>query len=419
MTNLQLPSGGNFLATSEAMTPGHPDKIADQVVEAIIDACLEQDPESILNCSAVAKTGMMMLFGNATTNSSIDVDTIVRSTIKNLGYDSADKGLDYKTMDVFNRIDLAHRSQERCLAPDTFSDSEGMVFGYATNETSELVPLSQQLATKICQALWQYQRKGSETWVRPDGKAQVTVEYSVAEDGSLKPVRVHSAVVCVQHAPDAPRNDSLVRQIKKNVIYAAIPATLIDANTTIQVNPSGRFVIGGPRGDAGVSGRQGVADSCGAWGPHGNGVPIGKDGFHVERCGTYAARWAAKSLVHAGFASRCCVQLAYAKGLADPLSVSVDSYGSVRSGLRDQDLCDIIKQNFDFRPGALVKDLQLEMPKFLRLAVFGHGEREDPELGWSLPMEWEQCKTISSNVSEATKLDKIESQQYSSADAWQ
>jgi len=364
---------------------GHPDKIADQVAEAIVDAYLEQDPDSILSCEVVTKTGMIMVFGSVTSNAKIDSDRVIRGTVKHIGYDSSEKGLDYKTMEVLNRLEIRRRdasSRESLNEPEL--QAEGLFVGYATNETPEVVPLTQQLASKLCEVLGSVQTRRRFPWIRLDGKAQVTLEYKKTQDGSLQAIRAHTVVVSVQHAPDA-NIERLRTDLIKNVIKVVIPANLLDADTQFLVNPTGRFVIGGPRGDAGVSGRQGVADSGGGWIAHGGGSAMGKDGFKVQRCGTYAARWVAKSLVQAGFASRCSVQLAYGSGKAEPLSLSLDSFGSARSGLSDEDLCGIVNQHFNLRPGVLVRELQLRKPQFYRYATYGHCGRTDPTPQWEKP----------------------------------
>lgn len=384
MTQMNFAAPGNFLSTSEALARGHPDKIADQVAEALVDAYLEQDPESSLSIEVVTKTGFLMLLGSISSNATIDFERVVRGTVKHIGYDASDKGLDYKSMEVVNRLDMQHRDE---WCDHTAAAAQGMFIGYATDETPEMVPLPHQLATRLCQVLDTAQVRMKCPWLRCDGKAQVTLEYSKSQDGALQPIRVHTVVVSVQHAPDVPV-DRLQSDILEHVIKRAIPSNLIDSETQILVNPSGRFVIGGPRGDAGVSGRQGLADSCGASAAHTGSATSGNDGYKVQRCGTYAARWMAKSLVQAGFASRCSVQLAYASGKAEPLSVSVDSYGSARAGKSDADLCALLKEHFDLRPGALVRDLQLRKPQFLSFATFGHCGRSDPT-----PM-WEKCKDL-------------------------
>jgi len=388
MTEIVLPNGpGNFLATSEAMGLGHPDKVADQVAEAMVDAYLEQDPDSILAVEVVTKTGMIMVFGTASSKATIDFDKVVRGTIKHIGYDATDKGLDYKSMEVLNRLDTEPSLDD--------GDSEGLFVGYATNETPELTPLTQQLSAELCEVLGTFETQRKMPWLRPDGKAQVTLEYKKMQDGSVRPVRAHTILVSVQHAVDVPI-DRVRSEVIKHVIKSVIPANLLDGDTQLIVNPSGRFVIGGPRGDAGVSGRQGVADSCGAWSPHGGASAVGKNGSKVERCGIYAARWVAKSLVNAGFASRCSVQIAYSSGKAEPLSFSVDSFGSARSGLSDKELCDVIAKHFDLRPGTLVRDLQLRKPQFSRFATLGFCGRSDAP-----SPQWEKCKNLTGSSLQA------------------
>lgn len=377
---------GHFLATAEAMSPGHPDKVADQIAEAIVDAFLEQDSDSIVSVQVVTKTGMIIAFGSVISNGTIDFNRVIRGTVKNIGYDAAEKGLDYKNMEVLNRIDILSRS-----GTDSFIPEDGGIFsGYATNETPQMVPLNHQLATKLCEMLSTKQvRREFGTFagaLRPDGKAQVTIEYETKQDGSLQPVRVHAIVMSVQHGPDI-TTDRLRSEVIAHVIKPAIPANLLDDKTQLLVNPAGRFVIGGPHGDAGASGRQIVADAGGPWTAHGGSAATGKTGAKVERCGAYAARWAAKSLVEAGFASRCAVQLAYTSGKTEP-SLCVESFGSAWSGMSDQELVDVLQQHFDFKPGTLVQQLQLRKPQFFRYATFGHCGRTEP-----VPL-WEKSKNL-------------------------
>lgn len=414
MTELSPLPEGHFLATSEAMAEGQPDKVADQIAEAVVDAYLAQDPENRVACDVVTKTGMIMIFGSVSLAHQfsspvcIDFDKVVREAVKSMGYNSTDKGLDYLTMEIVNRLDVRvqEQSSQNADLDDMSTENHGIVFGYATNETPEMLPLTHQLANKLCEML---QRPGVRkrcNWLRPDGKAQVTMEYRKDPDGSVRPVRVHTVVMSVQHAPDV-NYDRLRGEVTKNIIRQVIPASFIDENTTFLVNPSGRFVIGGPRGDAGVSGRQGVADTFGAWAPRGGGTPTGRDGYKVHRCGAYAARWVAKSLVRAGFASRCTVQIAYSPGKATPQSLSVDSHGSARCGLSDEDLSNIVSRNFDLRPSALVRDLQLGKPGYLRLATFGQVGRETSlpklsrgDLYCARPVLWENCKDLSTEATQ-------------------
>jgi len=371
---------------------GHPDKLADQVSDAILDACLKEDPQSRVACETCTKTNMVMVFGEITTKAKADVEKIIRGVCRDIGYDSNEKGLNCDTMDVLNKLeqqspDIA-QSVDANKIEDIGAGDQGHMFGYATDETDELMPLTHSLATKLGFKLTQVRKDGTLPWVRPDGKTQVTAEYKKMPDNSLRPQRIHTILISTQHSEDV-TNETIHKDILEHVIKPVVPEHLMDDNTIFHINPSGRFVIGGPHGDAGLTGRKIIVDTYGGWGAHGGGAFSGKDTTKVDRSAAYAARWAAKSLVAAGLAKRCLVQVSYAIGVAQPLSMFVDSYGSVREGKDDNELCEIVKRNFDFRPGCIESDLNLRSPQYQPLAAYGHFGRDD------LTPKWEVVKDLS------------------------
>jgi len=378
----------HFIFTSESVNEGHPDKICDQVSDAVLDACLAADPDSKVACETAAKTGMIMIFGEITTKAVINYEEVVRKAIAHIGYDDAAKGFDYKTCNVIVAIeaqspDIAQGVHIGRAAEDIGAGDQGIMFGYASDETEELMPLTIVLANKIGLKLTEVRKDGTCPWVRPDGKTQVTVEYK-QENGVLTPLRVHTVVISTQHSEDV-TNEVIRAELMEKVIKPVVPAHLLDDKTIYHLNPSGRFVIGGPHGDAGLTGRKIIVDSYGGWGAHGGGAFSGKDPSKVDRSAAYAARWAAKSLVKAGLCNRCLIQVSYAIGVAEPLSINVETYGT-SAGKSEEELVAIVKRNFDLRPGCLIRDLKLKQPGYLKTAAYGHFGRAE--------FAWEQAKTL-------------------------
>lgn len=395
-TFMKAPS---LLFTSESVTEGHPDKMCDQISDAVLDALLELDPNARVACETAIKTGFVLLLGEISTNAFVDFDKLVRQVIVDIGFDSSDKGFDGNTCGVQSAIasqspDIA-QGVDRALEyrNNGTSDAEvetlgagdqGMMFGYACNETEALMPLPIHLAHLLTKKLSEVRRNGTLPWVRPDGKAQVTVEYSYG-----KPKRVDAVLISTQHAPEVD-NEAIRAGIIEHVIKPVIPAALVDDELRIFVNPTGRFVVGGPMGDAGVTGRKIIVDTYGGMGRHGGGAFSGKDCTKVDRSAAYAARWVAKNLVAAGLAERCEVQLAYAIGVAEPVSISVETFDT--SEFTSDQLVDLIEAHFDLRPGAIIRDLNLRRPIFRKTAAYGHFGRDDIEAPWENTDRAEQLR---------------------------
>ena len=378
-----------YLFTSESVTEGHPDKLCDQVSDAVLDACLAADPYSRVACETATKTGFVMVMGEITTKAFVNFDDLVRKVVREIGYDSSSKGFDADTCAVQSAIasqsgDIAMGVNKALEAKEgKMNDSEiealgagdqGMMFGFACNETPALMPMPIYMAHKLALKLTEVRKNGTLPWLRPDGKTQVTVEYHYG-----KPVRIDTVLISTQHDPDVSHNE-IEEALTENVIMPTLPADLVDENMKIFVNPTGRFVIGGPMGDAGLTGRKIIVDTYGGMGRHGGGAFSGKDPTKVDRSAAYAARWVAKNVVAAGLADRCEIQVSYAIGVARPLSVNVETFGTGK--IDDDAIADLVTRHFDLRPGAIIRDLDLRRPIYQKVAAYGHFGRDDLDLTW-------------------------------------
>ena len=378
------------LFTSESVTEGHPDKMCDAISDAILDALMEKDPMSRVACETASCTGFVLVTGEITTNAYVDIPKIVRETVKEIGYDKSEYGFDGNTCavmvsideqssDIAMGVDKALEAKENQMSEEELeaigAGDPGMMFGYATNETEEYMPYPISLAHKLAQQLTKVRKDGTLTYLRPDGKSQVSVEY----DENDKPVRLEAVVLSTQHDPDVTQ-EQIHEDIKKYVFDPILPAELIDENTKFFINPTGRFVIGGPHGDAGLTGRKIIVDTYGGYARHGGGAFSGKDCTKVDRSAAYAARYVAKNIVAAGLADKCEIQLSYAIGVAQPTSIMADTFGTGK--VSDEKLVEIIRENFDLRPAGIIKMLNLRRPIYKQTAAYGHFGRNDLDLPW-------------------------------------
>ena len=378
-----------FFFTSESVTEGHPDKMCDQISDAVLDACIEQDPYSRVACETATKTGFVLVAGEITTQAFVNFDELVRKVVCEIGYDRGKKGFDGNTCAVLSAIcsqspdiamgvDAALEKKSGEMTDDDIeaigAGDQGIMFGYACNETATLMPMPIYLAHRLCEQLTKVRKDGTLPWLRPDGKSQVTIEYAYG-----KPKRVDTVLISTQHAEDITQEE-IREAVIKYVIDPVLPKDMVDDQLKIYVNPTGRFVIGGPMGDAGLTGRKIIVDTYGGMGRHGGGAFSGKDCTKVDRSAAYAARWVAKNVVAAGLADRCEVQLSYAIGVARPLSINVETFGTGK--IDEEKIAQIVDEHFDLRPGAIIRDLNLRRPIYRKTAAYGHFGREDADFTW-------------------------------------
>eukprot|EP00812_Abedinium_dasypus_P010707 NODE_430_length_1568_cov_454.823529.p1 GENE.NODE_430_length_1568_cov_454.823529~~NODE_430_length_1568_cov_454.823529.p1 ORF type:complete len:455 (+),score=124.68 NODE_430_length_1568_cov_454.823529:83-1447(+) len=425
-----------FLFSSESVNEGHPDKLCDQISDAVLDACLTEDPMSKVACETVVKDNMVMLAGEITTEAKVDYVTVVRNVLQHVGFDSfvddltstQSKGLDYRTCEVLVRInkqspDIAGGVHVGKDGLDVGAGDQGIMFGYASDETEDCMPLTHSMATRLGKKLTDVRKSGELWWLRPDGKTQVTVEYVQRPDGSVEPMKVHTVVISTQHAAPgalkkdetgsgdgeaAPSMEEMNRLIVERVVKKTLEEitlrngssalTLFGEHTHLFINPSGKFIIGGPQGDAGLTGRKIIIDTYGGWGAHGGGAFSGKDPTKVDRSAAYICRQMAKSIVKSGLSKRCLVQLSYAIGVAKPLSVFVETYGTHIAGLDEDDITNVLKMEFDCRPGAIALALALREPKYLETAAYCHFGRAPSTVDGRKYFEWENARDLTKYV---------------------
>ncbi|ATD55914.1 methionine adenosyltransferase [Clostridium chauvoei] len=385
------------LFTSESVTEGHPDKICDQISDAVLDSILEKDPNARVACETAVTTGMVLVMGEISTNCYVDIPKVVRETIKEIGYDRAKYGFDCATCSVLTSIDeqstdiamgvdeaLESRQGEKDAVEAVGAGDQGMMFGFATNETEEYMPLPIAMAHRLSRRLSEVRKNGQLSYLRPDGKTQVTVEYD-----DNKVIRIDAIVISTQHGEDVTQ-EQIRQDLMEHVIRAVVPAELLDENTKYFINPTGRFVVGGPQGDSGLTGRKIIVDTYGGAGRHGGGAFSGKDPTKVDRSAAYAARWVAKNLVAAGIADKLEVQLAYAIGVAKPVSISIETFGTGKKS--EEEIASIVEKVFDLRPGAIIRDLGLRRPLYKQTAAYGHFGRNDLNLPWEQLNKVEEIK---------------------------
>jgi S-adenosylmethionine synthetase len=394
--------------TSESVTEGHPDKLCDQISDAVVDACLEQDPTSRVACEVATKTGFVMLLGEITTKAQINFDELARKVVTGIGYDNSEKGFDGNTCgvqvaiskqsgDIAQGVNQALEIRDGNVSQEEVetlgAGDQGMMFGYACNETETLMPMPIHLAHLLTRRLAVVRKENILDWIRTDGKSQVTIEYQYG-----RPVRVDTVLVSTQHTPEV-SHEEIQAGIMENVILPVIPEAMVDDRMKIFVNPSGRFVIGGPQGDSGVTGRKIIVDSYGGMGRHGGGCFSGKDPTKVDRSGAYAARWVAKHIVAAGLAEKCEIQVAYAIGVAHPISIFTETFGT--GVIQDAEISALIEQVFDLRPGAIIRDLKLRRPIYQQVAAYGHFGRDDLDLPWENLSKLEELQAAAGEKSRA------------------
>ena len=403
--SISFMNSPSVMFTSESVTEGHPDKLCDQISDAVLDACLAQDPYSRVACETATKTGFVLLLGEITTNAQINFDDLARQVILDIGYDDSDKGFDGHSCGVL--VSLCKQSGDIAMGVNKALEAktgamieaeieaigagdQGMMFGFACDETPTLMPMPIYLAHKLARRLSEVRKANTLPWLRPDGKTQVTVEYSYG-----RPKRIDTVLISTQHAPDVTQ-EQIRKALIEHVINPVLPPEMVDSHLKIYTNPTGRFVIGGPQGDAGVTGRKIIVDSYGGMGRHGGGAFSGKDPTKVDRSAAYAARWAAKNVVAAGLAKRCEIQVAYAIGMACPLSVNVETFGT--GVIPDEEIDRLVLENFDLRPGAILRDLNLRRPIYRQVANYGHFGRDDLDLPWEQTDKAEQLRLAARKV---------------------